>query len=761
MGTVFAFLYTKSNNIKPRLLLLAFTVFFSILFCASVAFGAVDISLAWDASSGADGYRLFYREDGHSYNYDSPDWEGTATTGKVLGLDESKTYHFVVRAFNEYGESGDSNEATWSPVEVNNPPVLNPIGAKSVDEGNLLTFTVTASDPEGDGLTFSASNVPTGASFNSSSQVFSWAPSFGDAGNYDVAFTVTDEGSPAESDSETVTITVCNVNRPPVLGTIGSKSVDEGVLFSFTVTGSDPDGDGLTFSASNAPTGASFNPFTRVFSWIPSFEAAGNYDVAFTVTDDGSPAKSDSDTVTITVCNVNRPPVLGTIGSKSVEEGELLSFTITAFDPDGDTLIYSAGNLPSGAYFNSSTRTFSWAPAIGDAGDYNVQFTVTDNGSPPESDFEIVAVTVVDSSVGNLAPDQPVIISPYSGETESDLLMIVETDPFSDPDGDEHKETQWQIVKVVDSSVVLQIVSNEHLTELPVPHAVLDRNTIYHVSVQFVDAHSEPSSWSDPVEFTTHNDVIDYDSDGIPDDSEVDDSVDLNNDGTPDNDQPNVIKSVHSAVAGKKPLGVNKASASIDSIELLEPIHPSEILDKKNKPKQFLFGLAAYRLKLNQIGATTQVKVYYGEDISGATHYYLYDTVNGWEDYTQYTTFNPDDRSVTVELQDGGHGDSDGVANGIIVDPGGVVGAATDGLDPGAGGGCFIESATLGPSMEPNSKLHAASYNGGDDWIKSIARIHLRPLVGISYMVVRTSLVTIILLALILIVSVFAFYARI
>ena len=57
-----------------------------------------------------------------------------------------------------------------------------------------------------------------------------------------------------------------------------------------------------------------------------------------------------------------------------------------------------------------------------------------------------------------------------------------------------------------------------------------------------------------------------------------------------------------------------------------------------------------------------------------------------------------------------GHGDSDGVANGIIVDPGGVVDAATVGLDPGAGGGCFIASATLGSSMEPNLKLHAASY---------------------------------------------------
>ena len=575
MGTVFAFLYTKSNNIRPGLLLLAFTVFFSILFYASMAFGAVDVSLAWDASSGADGYRLFYREDGHSYNYDSPDWEGTATTCTVLGLDESKTYHFVVRAFNEYVESGDSNEATWTPVEVNNPPVLNPIGAKSVDEGNLLTFTVTASDPDGDGLTFSASNVPTGASFNSSSQVFSWTPDYGDAGIY------------------------------------------------------------------------------------------------------------------------------------------------------------------------------------------NVQFTVTDNGSPAESDLEIVPITVLEPPASNMPPDQPIIASPHNGEMETDLLLTVKTEPFSDPDGDTHKETQWQIVRAADSSVVLEIVSDEHLTEIPVPHAVLDRNTTYNVSVQFFDAYDEPSPWSEPVAFTTHSNVVDYDADGIPDDSEVDDTVDLNEDGTPDNDQPDVIKSAKSAVAGKKPLGICKIETNVDSIVVLEPIHPSEIMDKKNKPKKFLYGLAAYRLKLNQVGGTTQVKVYFSEDISTTSGYYIYDTINGWQDYTQYTIFNPDRRSVTVELQDGGHGDSDGVANGIIVDPGGVVGASANGLDPGAGGGCFIASATLGPSMEPNLKLHAASSNGGNDWIKPIACIHLRPLVGISYMVVRTSLATIILLAFILIVSVFAFYARI
>ena len=690
----------RERSQSPALfrLILAFTLFLSVFFYSTRAAYPSEVSLIWDPVIHSDlaGYKIFHREESEVYDYGSPVWTGTETTYTVQDLDEHTSYCFVARAFSTFGdESDDSNEVCWPPApDSNNPPVLNVIGAKSVSEGTLLTFTVTASDPDGDGLAFSASNVPTGASFNPSTRVFSWTPAFGAAGNYNVTFTVTDDGTPAESDSEVVTITVGNVNRPPVLGTIGSKSVNEGVLVTFTVSASDPDGDGLTFSASNLPSGASFNPSTRVFSWTPAFGAAGNYNATFTVTDDGTPAENDSEVVTISVGNVNRPPVLGAIGSKSVDEGDLLSFTISASDPDGDILTYSASNLPSGANFNSGTRTFSWTPAIGYAGDYNIQFTVTDNGSPPESDLEIITITVEDPSVGNLAPDQPVITAPYYGETESDLLLTVETDPFSDPDGDTHKESRWQIVKQQDSSVVLDTTSSGHLTELPVPHTVLDRDTTYSVSVQFYDSYSEPSVWSNPIEFTTTADIIDFDGDGIPDDSEVDDSVDLNEDGIPDNDQDDVIKSVQSAVAGHVAVGVCMDSTTIDEIEVLETVHPSDILDKKNKPQKFAFGLFSYRLRVNQPGDIATVRIYYSEDISGAEFFYMYDSIKGWRDYTQYATFNEDGRSVTVELRDGANGDSDGVANGVIVDPGGVaqMGAVAD---TGAGGGCFI--ATVWP----------------------------------------------------------------
>jgi hypothetical protein len=86
----------------------------------------------------------------------------------------------------------------------------------------------------------------------------------------------------------------------------------------------------------------------------------------------------------------NQPPVLNAIGDKSVDEGELLTFTISATDPDGDSLTYSASNLPSGATFNSSTRTFSWTPD--EAQTYpNIHFEVSDGEL---TDSENITITV-------------------------------------------------------------------------------------------------------------------------------------------------------------------------------------------------------------------------------------------------------------------------------------------------------------------------------------------------------------------------------
>jgi len=233
-----------------------------------------------------------------------------------------------------------------------------------VNEGQALTFTASATDPNGNALTFSAGGLPTGVTFTSAG-AFSWTPTFAQAGSYNVTITVTDNGTPPASDFEIVTITVGNVNRPPVLAPIGAKTVSENQALTFTATATDPDGGTLTFSGSNLPTGATLNATTGAFNWTPTATQGRTtpYSVTITVSDG---ALTDSETFTITVgdLNVNRPPVLAPIGAKTVSENQALTFTATATDPDGGTLTFSGSNLPAGATLNATTGAFSWTPTF-------------------------------------------------------------------------------------------------------------------------------------------------------------------------------------------------------------------------------------------------------------------------------------------------------------------------------------------------------------------------------------------------------------
>ncbi|MBI1319886.1 MAG: DUF5011 domain-containing protein [Candidatus Hydrogenedens sp.] len=100
------------------------------------------------------------------------------------------------------------------------------------------------------------------------------------------------------------------VNQPPLLDAIGNQTVSYETLLEFTVTASDPNvGDVLTLSAEGVPGTASFDPDTGVFSWTPSLEEEGAYDVTFTVTDLFG-GETDAETITITVLG---PDVTGPV----------------------------------------------------------------------------------------------------------------------------------------------------------------------------------------------------------------------------------------------------------------------------------------------------------------------------------------------------------------------------------------------------------------------------------------------------------------
>src|SRR5262249_12711157 len=148
-------------------------------------------------------------------------------------------------------------------------------------------------------------------------------------------------------------IAVTNINEQPVLGAIGNKSVDEQTTLTFTATASDADlpANTLTFSLVGAPAGASITS-GGVFSWTPTEDQGpGSYTFDVVVPAHGTPALSDSKTITVAVKEVNLAPVLDPIGNKTADELTTLSFTATATDLDlpVNALTFSLVGAPAGA----------------------------------------------------------------------------------------------------------------------------------------------------------------------------------------------------------------------------------------------------------------------------------------------------------------------------------------------------------------------------------------------------------------------------
>ncbi|NLY74548.1 MAG: tandem-95 repeat protein [Firmicutes bacterium] len=328
---------------------------------------------------------------------------------------------FTVRFEVSDGRLTASREVVITVRKVNLPPVFDPIGNQTVNEGELLEFTVSATDPNEDPLTYSVASLPAGAVFDPATRVFSWSPDYTQAGVYTVVFHVSDGSL---TDSIEVKITVNQVNRPPVLEVIDNHWVDEGQILEFTINAIDPDGDLLTYSVTGLPEGAGFDPAARLFSWTPDYGQAGTYMVTFQVNDGQITVARD---VYIVVNQVNRAPVLEEIGDQIVNEGQLLEFTVAAVDPDGDELTYTATGLPEGASFDPTTRVFSWTPSYAQAGIYTVTFQVSDGGLTDSIEVKITVNQV------NRAPEFESIVDQIVNEGQ----LLEFTVAAVDPDGDE------------------------------------------------------------------------------------------------------------------------------------------------------------------------------------------------------------------------------------------------------------------------------------------------------------------------------------
>ncbi|WP_404783509.1 putative Ig domain-containing protein [Altericista sp. CCNU0014] len=332
----------------------------------------------------------------------------------------------------------------------NRPPMLTPLPANVRGrEGQALQVAISANDPDNNRLTYWADQLPPGAVFDPETRTLSWTPGFEAAGTYEnVQFTVSDG---VNAVTQTTTILIAPVNQAPALIKPSDRTVREGETIRFQLQGQDPEGATLTYFSNLLPGGAVLDPKTGLFEWTPTYFQAGTFEIPFIVSDGSTTA---TQTVKLTVLNVNAAPEFEGLTPWQVAEGQQVRFRAFAFDADNPgfipqdrsssgqltiqegsnpTVSYTVSGLPTGASFDPVTAMFSWTPGYSQAGTYAVSFTATDDGNGtgvPLSTTFTVPITVGNT---NRSPE----IAPISNETlaRGDVreLVLQATDPEGNP----------------------------------------------------------------------------------------------------------------------------------------------------------------------------------------------------------------------------------------------------------------------------------------------------------------------------------------
>jgi hypothetical protein len=168
---------------------------------------------AFPAGSEAHGIPNALLSSGFFTDYANQDYTLIAGSG-AIDLGDSN----YAPATDYAGEARDANpdigayEFIPPPPGENHSPVWNAIGDKGVLENRLLTFVVSATDEDPDPLTYLCLNPPTGATFIT--DTFSWTPTYGQSGIYNLVFTVTDQIATVFAYS---TVTVTNVPQGAIM----------------------------------------------------------------------------------------------------------------------------------------------------------------------------------------------------------------------------------------------------------------------------------------------------------------------------------------------------------------------------------------------------------------------------------------------------------------------------------------------------------------------------------------------------------------
>ena len=276
------------------------------------------------------------------------------------------------------------------------PPVITSSLFAAGVVGTPITpyvITATGTDP----ITFDATNLPGGLTFNASTHTISGTPT-----TVQVKNTVLTADNLVGIDTKTLEFTIINPGDPPVItsATTAHTPVNQSFTYLIEAIGTGT----ITFNASNLPSGLVYNPTDHTITGFP--ESAGIYNIAMTAT---SIWGSDNKTLVLTVGTP--PSISSALTAEGTTTQQFIEYSVTA--SGSSPITFNATNLPDGLYFSNETNSINGTPSR--AGVVDVTLTASNEYG---NDTKTLVITTTDPITA------PQITSPLIAEG-------VQNQPFS------------------------------------------------------------------------------------------------------------------------------------------------------------------------------------------------------------------------------------------------------------------------------------------------------------------------------------------
>jgi hypothetical protein len=256
-------------------------------------------------------------------------------------------------------------------AHVNRPPIATAATVRGT-EGAPLNLTLAGTDPDNDPLVFQISSSPGKGQLSGVPPNVTYTPGAGVTGTDSFTFVVSDglvQSSPA-----TVTIQLAHQNHPPTAAS-ASIQTSENTPVAIILSGTDPDGDALSFQIATRPGLGQLSGNPPNLTYTPASNASGTDTFTF-VTTDGI-AQSAAASITVQIARGNQAPTAASFTLQGTESAPV-SVTLKGADPDGDPLTFEVLAPPSKGSLSGTAPILLYTPRPGPSGVDSFSYRVSD-----------------------------------------------------------------------------------------------------------------------------------------------------------------------------------------------------------------------------------------------------------------------------------------------------------------------------------------------------------------------------------------------